>query len=93
MMDFLAFLIITLLDIYVWLIIAGIIASWLVAFDVLNLRNKGVYKAYMMLNRVVDPPMAYVRKYVPSIGGLDLSPMVVIFGIYIIQAMLVNMFY
>ncbi len=92
-MNFIVLVILTVLDIYVWLIIAGIIASWLVAFDVLNLRNKGVYKAYMMLNRVVEPPMAYVRKFIPPIGGLDLSPMVVIFGIYIIQGLLIRLLY
>jgi YggT family protein len=84
-------LIIKVLEVYLWLIIASVLASWLVAFDVLNLRNKWVYKAYGLLNRAVEPPMAYLRRYVPPIGGIDFTPMVMIFGIYIIQGFLISL--
>jgi len=90
-MDLLIILLIKALDIYLWIIIAGIIASWLVAFNVLNLNNKWIRKAYNILNNVVDPPMAYVRKYLPAMGNLDLSPMVIIFGIYIVQNILFSL--
>lgn len=90
-MDLLIIIVIKALDIYLWLIIASVIASWLIAFEVLNLRNKWVYKAYNYLHIAVEPPMAYVRRVVPAIGGLDLSPMVVIFGIYILQSLLIGM--
>lgn len=79
------YLLIQLLDIYLWLIIASVLVSWLVAFDVLNLRNKWVYKAYGLLNRLVEPPMTYLRKVIPAVGGIDFTPMVIIFGIYLLQ--------
>jgi len=84
-MDLLIILIIRVLDIYLWLIIVGITASWLVSFNVLNLNNKWVRQIYNIVNNAIEPPMALVRKHIPSAGGLDFSPMVVIFGIYIVQ--------
>ena len=92
-MALLIILTIKLLDIYVWLMIIGIAISWLAAFNVINMRNKWVYKGYMALNRVIDPPMSFVRRYLPATGGLDLSPMVVIFGIYILKSLLFELLF
>ena len=89
-MGIIIILTIKLLDIYLWMIIASVIISWLVAFDVLNIRNKWVYKGCNLLNKLVEPSMAFVRKYIPPIGGLDLTPMVIIFGIYLIQGVLIS---
>jgi YggT family protein len=81
-------LLILALDIYLWLVIASVVASWLVAFDVLNRRNKYVYQAYTLLNRAVEPAMTFLRRYIPPIGGIDLTPIVIMFGIYILQGFL-----
>lgn len=89
-MDLLIILLIKVLDIYLWLIIAGVIASWLTVFGVLNLGNRWVRIGYDLLNNVIDPPMALVRKIIPSAGGLDFSPMVVIFAIYFLQNFLLR---
>ncbi len=90
-MGLLALLLIRLLDLYLWIIIITVMLSWLVAFDVLNTRNKWVYKACNLLNKLTNPPMVFLRRYVPAIGGIDLTPMVVIFGIYILQNLLYRM--
>jgi YggT family protein len=92
-MDFLIFLFINLLDIYLWLIIVAIVAGWLVAFDVLNTKNQTVYKVYSFLNRVTveSPPFLKLRRYIPPLGGIDISPMVAIFGIYILQRLLLGL--
>jgi YggT family protein len=79
---------ISVLGIYLWLIIASVIISWLVAFDVINLRNKYVYKACHLLNRVVNPGMAYLRRFIPPLGGIDFTPMVMWFLIIIAQSLL-----
>ena len=59
------------LVLFVWIVV-----SWLVAFDVLNLRNPTVYRISHALERVVDPMLAPVRRFIPPIGGLDISPII-----------------
>jgi YggT family protein len=71
-----------------YLIIASVIMSWLIAFDVLNTRNRWVYKICSLIGRATNPGMAYVRRFLPPMGGIDLSPMVLIFGIYLLQSFL-----
>lgn len=87
-MDFIIIPIIKVLDIYLWLIIASVIISWLVAFDVINLRNKYVYKVCNVLNRIVNPGMAYIRRFIPPLGGIDFTPMVMWFLIIVVQGLL-----
>lgn len=87
-MDSLIILLIRLLDVYFWVIILTVVVSWLVAFDVLNTRNKWVYKFCDLLNKITNPLILRLRKVLPPLGGVDLTPMVVIFGIYFLQRML-----
>ncbi len=86
-------LLILALDIYLWLIIASVMVSWLVIFGVLNLRNKGVAKAVDMLNRITNPLMMTLRKYIPPLGGIDITPIIIIFGIYILKGLLLELRY
>jgi YggT family protein len=88
---FIIVLLIKLLDIYLWLIIATVIASWLVAFDVLNTRNKLVYKICNFLNEITNPPIRKLRKIIPPIGGIDLSPMALMLCIYLLQGFLYSL--
>jgi YggT family protein len=68
-----------------WLIIISVVASWLVAFGVINTRNMTVYRILDMLNRATEPLYRPLRRIIPPMGGLDLAPMVVILIIYILQ--------
>jgi YggT family protein len=77
--------ILILLDIVWWLIIASVVASWLVAFGVVNTRNDVVYRILDILNRVTDPILRPIRRLIPPMGGLDLSPMIVLLIIYVLQ--------
>jgi YggT family protein len=79
------YLLIQALDIYLWLVIITIVMSWLVLFGVLNTRNRMVYKFLDLLNRATNPVLMRIRKVIPAVGGMDFSPMVLMFGIYIIQ--------
>ncbi len=90
-MNTIIFLLIQLLDIYLWLIIASVIVSWLVVFGVLNTRNKIVARVCDVLNRLTSPGMDKLRRVLPPMGGIDLSPMVMIFGIYIAQSLLYSL--
>ena len=62
----------------IWCIIASAILSWLFAFDVINRRNQFVYNVATFLDRVTDPILAPFRRIIPAIGGVDISPIIVL---------------
>ncbi len=64
-------------------IIASAILSWLVAFDVLNARNRFVYQIGRALDAVTDPVLAPFRRFIPALGGIDITP---VFALIVIQA-------
>jgi YggT family protein len=68
-----------------WLIIASVVASWLVAFGVVNTRNDVVYRVLDILNRVTEPMLRPIRRLIPAMGGLDLSPMILLLIIYVLE--------
>ena len=84
-MQSLFMLIDTILGLYVWILIASAILSWLVAFNVVNTRNRAVYVIGDFLYRVTEPVLAPIRRILPNLGGLDLSPIVVILIIFFIR--------
>jgi len=76
--EFVFFVIGALLQLLIWAIIISAIMSWLVAFDVINLRNRFVYSVSRFLDAVTGPVMRPVQKIIPSLGGVDISPIIVI---------------
>jgi YggT family protein len=78
----------TLLGLYTAVVIAAVIASWLVAFGVLNLSNPLARQLMQILDALTEPVFRRVRKIVPPIGGLDLSPVVVLIAIQLVQIFL-----
>ena len=76
--SFLFFVITNLLSLLVWAIIISAILSWLVAFDVINLRNRFVYNVHHMLERVTHPILAPFQRIIPPLGGVDISPIIAI---------------
>ena len=86
-------LLIFALTVYTWIIIGGVIISWLIAFEVINVRNPQAANLVRLIDRVTEPVYRPVRKYVPPIGGIDISPIVIIFGIYILQQLIARLFF
>ena len=76
--SFLEFIVGSLLQLLVWAIIISAILSWLVAFDVINLRNRFVYNVSRFLDAVTRPVLAPFQRMIPSLGGVDISPIIVI---------------
>ncbi len=74
-----------LLDLYSYILIATIILSWLVAFNVVNSRNNIVAMIGDFLYRATEPVLAPIRRRLPNMGPVDLSPLVVFLGIIFIQ--------
>ncbi|MEM7616318.1 MAG: YggT family protein, partial [Pseudomonadota bacterium] len=79
-----------ILDIVWFLVIAQVILSWLVQFEVLNLRQPLVYQIWSGLNRALEPLYRPIRNILPSMGGLDLAPLVLIVAIYALRVILIN---
>jgi YggT family protein len=83
--NFVFFLLNALLTLAVWALIINAILSWLVAFDVINLRNRFVYQVARFLESVTRPMLAPVQRIVPPLGGVDITPIIVILLITGIQ--------
>lgn len=77
-----------LLNIAQWLILIQVLMSWLVNFQVLNLHQPTVYQLWRGLNELLEPIYSKVRRFIPSIQGLDLSPFFVLFVINILRIVL-----
>lgn len=73
------------LDLYVWLLIAAAILSWLIAFNVVNTRNGFVAGIAEFLYRITEPALRPIRSFLPNFGGLDISPIILILIIMLIQ--------
>ncbi len=78
------------LDILWFIVIAHIIMSWLVSFQVLNIRQPLVAQIWYGLQRILEPIYRKIRQILPPMGGLDLAPMVLIFGIFALRVILAN---
>lgn len=74
-----------LITLYVYIIFAGVIMSWLIAFNVVNAYNPFVRSLWQALNAMTEPLMRPIRRRMPDLGGLDLSPMILILGCLFIQ--------
>ena len=79
-----------LLDILWFFIIAHVIMSWLISFQVLNLHQQLVAQIWDMLNRILEPIYRPIRKLLPPMSGIDLAPLVALIGVYAIRIILAN---
>jgi YggT family protein len=76
------------LDLYIWLLIAAAILSWLIAFNVVNTRNPLVSAVQEFLYRITEPLLAPIRSFMPNLGGLDISPIILILIIVLVQKLI-----
>ena len=81
-----------IIDIYVWVIILSAVLSWLVAFDIVNMRNRFLYLVGDALNRITEPVYRPIRRFLPDMGGLDLSPLIVILGLWFLRDLMWELF-
>lgn len=83
-------LILLLIRIYIWLLIAQAILSWLLAFGVINRYNRGVAVIGDFLYRITEPALRPIRAVLPSFGGIDISPVVLILILYFISDLIIE---
>ena len=77
-------------DLYIWLVIIGAVLSWLVSFNVVNTSNRAIYMVGDFLYRITEPALRPIRRFLPNMGGIDLSPVVLILGLIFLQMVLNN---
>jgi YggT family protein len=77
--------IVLVIDLYIWVVIASAILSWLIAFNVVNTSNRFVYTVADMLYRVTDPALRPIRNIIPNLGGIDISPVILILFLLFIR--------
>ncbi|MCL2474269.1 MAG: YggT family protein [Alphaproteobacteria bacterium] len=85
-------LLLLILDLYVWVIIVGVILSWLIQFGVVNAYNRVVSAVILAISRITEPVLQPIRRVLPNTGTIDFSPLVLIFIIYFIKLFLGNLF-
>ena len=78
------------INIVFWIVLSHIIMSWLINFNVLNLQQPLVYQIWAGLNRILEPIYTRIRSVLPSAGGLDFAPLVLIFGLYAFEIIIKN---
>ncbi len=81
-------LVLTALDLYMWVVIIGVILSWLVAFNVVNTSNRFVYMVGDFTHRATEPALGRIRRFIPNLGGMDISPIVLILLIIFLQRLI-----
>ena len=81
------------LNLYTWIIIASAIYSWLYAFNVVNPHNRFVGMVGEFLYKTTEPALRPIRRFMPDLGGIDISPIVVVLIIYLIQQIIIYYIY
>ena len=81
------------LQLYVWLLIAAAVVSWLIAFNVVNTRNQVVAMLADFLYRITEPALRPIRSVMPNLGGIDISPVILILIIYFLEQVIIRYIY
>jgi len=84
-MQSLLILITQVIQLYTWVIIIGAVMSWLIAFNVINTQNRFVYTVVDIVYRLTEPALAPIRRIMPDLGGIDISPIVLLLLLYFAQ--------
>ena len=86
-------LVLTVIDLYMWVVIIGVVLSWLVAFNVVNTTNRFVYMVGDFTHRATEPALGRIRRFIPNLGGMDISPVVLILLLVFLQRFILWGFY
>lgn len=78
-----------LIGLYMMVVIGQVILSWLVSFSVVNTQNRFVYMIGDFLHRATEPALKRIRRFMPNLGGLDLSPVILILGLIFLRQLLI----
>jgi len=79
------YLVLQILKLYSYVVIANVIVSWLIAFNILNTQNRFVYSVLELSYRLTDPILIRIRRFLPNLGSLDISPIILLLLIWFIE--------
>ncbi|MEM7214014.1 MAG: YggT family protein [Pseudomonadota bacterium] len=89
-MNAIIFIIYQVLNFYWWIVILSVIFSWLFAFNVINSSNQFVNMIGRFLYQMTEPVYGRIRRFLPDLGGIDISPIIVLFAIMFLQYLLIH---
>ncbi len=81
-----------IINIYIWILIINAIMSWLIAFNILNVQNRLIYIILEFSYRITAPPLNIIRRFLPNLGSIDISPVVLILALYFIRNLVFEFF-
>ena len=79
------YLVLQILKLYSYVVIANVIVSWLIAFNVLNTQNRFVYSLLELTYRLTDPILNKIRRYIPNLGSIDISPLILLLFLWFLK--------
>ena len=79
------YLVLQILKLYSYVVIVNVIVSWLIAFNILNTQNRFVYSTLELSYRLTDPILNKIRRFLPNLGSLDISPIILLLLIWFIE--------
>ena len=91
-MGALVWLIVTIIDIYFWIVIITAVLSWLIAFNVANPRNPVVGRIWDVLVRLTEPALAPIRRILPNLGGIDISPVILLLLLGFLRRLIMELY-
>ncbi len=89
-MNSLLFLIIQLIDLYQWILIIYIVFTWLINFNVVNTSNRFIYSLVEALYKISEPSLRLVRRFIPNLGNIDISPIIVFLLLQFLQRLIIE---
>lgn len=90
-MNALIWLLFTVIDLYTYVVIAVVIVSWLLAFNIINRSNQFVHMVSDFLYRATEPVLGPIRRFLPQMGGIDIAPLVLLIGLIFIKRLIVDL--
>ena len=85
-------LVVKAIDIYIWVLVISVMLNWLAAFNIINMSNRFIYLVGDFLYRITEPVLRRIRAFMPNLGGIDVSPVVLILILWAVQSMLIRLF-
>ena len=91
-MNSLIILVDTIISLYIWALVIHVVLTWLVTFKVVNTSNRFVYMVGNFLFRLTEPVLRPIRRVLPQLGGIDISPVVLIIGLWFVRNLMYEYF-
>ena len=81
-----------IVSLYIWILVINAIISWLVAFNILNTSNRFVYSVLDVSYKLTSPALNFIRRYLPNLGSIEISPVILILGLMFLRNFVFEMF-